>query len=455
MEVSWSHFPFLHRLCPGCRIVLFSSRPAERPTSVRWRILAWIVVASLVAYVLRYNLSVAGPAIMRDLGLSEAQLGMILGAFAWSYGLLQVPGGIAGEKLGPRRAMTMMFVAWFAATALMSLVPRGWPVAATLTSLVVLRAAQGAFQAPIFPIACGGSMFAWLPPKTWALGNSLSTAGTTVGAALAGPGITWLVLTLGWRQSFLLTAPLALALAALWWWDYRDDPATHPGVNPAELALIADRPTVAHVQPVPWTRLLVDRDLVCITLSYFCTNYVFYLFFNWFYYYLTEIRHVSATLAGYFAGAQWTLGAVFAIAGGMACDRLSTRFGARVGCRVSAMGALALSAPLLVAGTLAPDPVWMVALLSLSFGCVQFSDGSYWAAAMRIAGAQSQSATGLMNTGGNVVGGVGAMLVPFVAGAFGWTTAVASGAIFSLVAAALWLGVRPDLTMQSRAQAAA
>ena len=424
---------------------------AVRPTTVRWRVLAWIVVASFVAYVLRFNLSVAGPAMMRDLGLSEAQLGMVLGAFAWCYGLFQAPGGVLGERFGPRRAMTWMFVAWFATTAMMAMVPRGWPVAASVTLLIVLRSAQGIVQAPLFPVTAG-SMFAWLPTKRWALANSLSTAGLTVGAALAGPGITWLVLAVGWRQSFFIAAPLGLLLAAIWWRDYRDDPATHPGVNRAEAEQIrADHAAVAHVTAIKWTGLLADRDLLCVTLSYFCTNYVFYLFFNWFFYYLTEIRHVSATLGGYFTGAQWMVGAVAAVAGGVVCDRLSERFGPRIGCRATAIGGLVLSAPLLIAGTLTVDPLVSVALLSLSFGCVQFVDGTYWAATMRIAGPQSQSATGMLNTGGNIAGGIGAMLVPVIAGSLGWTTAVASGAIFSIVAAALWLGVRPDLALQSRA----
>ena len=90
-------------------------------------------------------------------------------------------------------------------------------------------------------------------------------------------------------------------------------------------------------------------------------------------------------------------------------------------------------------------------LLSLSFGCVQFVDGTYWAATMRIAGKQSQSGTGMLNTGGNISGGVGAVLVPVLAGSFGWTIAVASGAVCSLVAAALWFGIRADVSLQSRA----
>ena len=71
---------------------------------------------------------------------------------------------------------------------------------------------------------------------------------------------------------------------------------------------------------------------------------------------------------------------------------------------------------------------------------------------MRIAGPQTQSATGILNTGGNVVGGIGAVIVPILATSFGWTTAVASGAVFAVVAAALWFAVRPDMTLQDRAR---
>ena len=426
----------------------------ERATSVRWRIVAWIVLASLVAYVLRFNMSVAAPTMMRDLGLSETQLGLILGAFAWTYALCQIPGGILGARFGPRRTMTVLFIAWFATTALMASVPHGLPVLVAVALLVILRAAQGAVQAPVFPVTCGGSMFAWLPARHWALGNSLSAGGTTVGAALVGPGVTWLVLNLGWRQSFFLVAPLGLLLAAIWWRDYRDEPSAHRGVNRLETALItSERGAAAREAPVGWTRLLADRELLLLTASYFCSNYVFYLFFNWFYYYLTEIRHVPATTGGYFLAAQWTVGGVASLAGGIVCDRLSTRFGARTGCRATAVGGLVLCAPLLIAGTLANAPLWSVALLSASFGCVAFVDAAYWSAAMRMAGAQAQGATGVMNTGGGVAGGVGAMLVPVLAASFGWTIAVASGAVCLLVGAILWLGIRADVTIQSRAVA--
>jgi cyanate permease len=52
-----------------------------------------------------------------------------------------------------------------------------------------------------------------------------------------------------------------------------------------------------------------------------------------------------------------------------------------------------------------------------------------------------------MNTGGNVAGGIGALLVPITAEAFGWVAALATGSVFAIVGIALWLFVRADKPM--------
>jgi membrane protein implicated in regulation of membrane protease activity len=52
-----------------------------------------------------------------------------------------------------------------------------------------------------------------------------------------------------------------------------------------------------------------------------------------------------------------------------------------------------------------------------------------------------------LNTGCNLVGFVGALLVPMTADALGWPWAMASGALLALVGAALWLGIRADRPM--------
>jgi MFS transporter, ACS family, glucarate transporter len=420
-----------------------------RATAVRWRILAIMVFAALVSYVLRLNVSIAGEAMIHDLSLTPVHLGLILSAFAWGYGIFQVPGGLFGEWLGPRLALTIVIALWGVLTVLTALLPpAGTAPAVIVGAAVTLRFFMGVAQAPIFPVTCGSSVRVWFPPTGWALPNAFITLGTTLGGVVAGPVVAWLVLGLGWRQSFVVTAPLALVCAALWWWQARDDPSEHPAVNQAELALVKPAgidTAEAPLAPGEWKAVLLQRDVLLLTASYFCMNYVFYLFFNWFFFYLTDVRGFDAQVSGYFTGAQWMVGAVAALAGGVACDVLARRFGSRLGCRVTAMAGLVACAGLLVAGAFAPNPVVAVALLSCSFGGAVFTDVAFWVAAMLVAGRHAPAATGLLNTGGNVAGGLGAVAVPLVAAAFGWTAAVASGAAFALLAAALWLWVRAEI----------
>ncbi len=445
-------------LSPGTTLGPREILAAARPTRVRLLVLALMCLASFVAYILRTNMSVAGEAMIRDLGLSELQLGMVLSAFAWGYGLLQLPGGLLGERLGARWMMTLMALAWGILTLLTAMVP-GAPGVSPLVclgALVSIRLFMGIAQAPLYPVTGGITTAAWYPITTWAFVNGLSTTALTLGAAAAGPGVAWLVTTLGWRSSFLAVAPLGIAMAGLWWWIYRDDPKEHPGVNAEEVRLIhAGRPQVEGKRAsVAWTAVLAHPDVLAVTLSYFCMNYVFYLFFNWFYYYLVVVRGVPQQVGGYFLAAQWMIGSAAASLGGWLCDRLSLRFGRRFGCRLTAMGGLLACAPLLVAGAMAPEPMVAVALLSLSFGATQITDGAFWVAAMRIGGPHAPAATGLMNTGGNVVGGIGAILVPLVAHRLGWVAALSTGAIFAVAGALLWMWVRADVPIGARGKAA-
>jgi len=321
-------------------------------------------MASFVAYVLRTNMSIAGEKMMDDLGLSKIQLGMVLSAFAWGYAIFQFPGGIFGNIVGCRRALTIIAVFWGILTLATGLVP-GTTLASTifiLATLIVLRFLMGVVQAPLFPVACGGTIGSWFPVSGWAFPNGLTSTGLTLGAAATAPLIAWLMESLGWRESFVLTAPLAFE-------------------------------------------------------------------------------------GGNLAAAPWMVGAVAASVGGLWCDRLCKRFGSRWGCRIPGIVGLSLAAGLLLLGATAKNPYLAVVFLALSFGCTQLTEGAYWAAAIYVSGKHASTATGVMNTGGNVVGGIGALLVPITAEAFGWVPALATGSVFAIIGVGLWLFVRADKPM--------
>ena len=425
------------------------SHPRGRTTIVRWRVLALVSVASFVAYVLRTNMSIAGERMMGDLGISEVQLGMVLAAFAWGYGIFQFPGGVFGQAWGARKAIFVTALVWGVLNLLVGLVPGRATVGPTglLASLIVLRFLMGAAQAPLYPVTGGGTICAWFPVAHWAFPNGLTNAGLTLGSAATGPLIAWLMETAGWRQSFILTAPMALAFAAVWWWYVRDTPVLHPGVSQQELDLIeADRspPTEAECEPGSWRVVLRNRQVLLITLSYFCSNYLFYFFFNWLYIYLVRSRGFAMLEGGYYAAAPWIVGAVGAIIGGYASDRLVRRLGARWGYAALPIVGLLLGAGLILAAAWAHDPVVTVVYLSLCLGCQQLTEGAFWAATIAVGGRRACAAGGVLNTGGNVVGGVGALLVPVTVEALGWPAALVTTSGFALVGALLWLVIRAD-----------
>jgi ACS family glucarate transporter-like MFS transporter len=420
-----------------------------RTSSVRWVILALLFCAGFVAYVLRTNMSIAGKSMMADLGLSQVELGLVLAAFAWGYAIFQFPGGLFGDRIGARRALTLIAILWGVFNLLIALVP-GRSVASPaviLAALIGLRFLMGVAQAPLYPVTGGATTCNWFPVAGWAFPSGLQNCGLTLGAAAAGPLIAWLTERVGWRQSFVLTAPLAFLVAGVWWWYARDSPAEHPRVSRTELDLIdAGRPS--QVAPVAerglWKLVLKDRDILLLTASYFCNCYVFYFFFNWGFIYLVESRKFKIVEGGLFSAAPWVTGAVTAVLGGLVCDRLSRRFGIRWGCRVPAMLGMVLAAAFLVAAAMARDPYVAVILLSLCLGSQQFTDASYWAATISVSGRHASAGCGVLNTGGNVVGGIGALLVPITVKTLGWGAAVATGSLFALAAAVLWFWIRAE-----------
>jgi ACS family glucarate transporter-like MFS transporter len=419
-----------------------------RTSHARWRILALLTLASFIAYVLRTNMSIAGDRMMGELGLSQIQLGWILAAFAWGYAIFQFPGGILGEWLGGRKALTLIAVLWGVLNLLVALVP-GSAAAGPLVIIVALaglRFLMGAAQAPVYPVMSGHTIARWFPASGWALPNGLTNTGLTLGAAATGPLIVLLIQSFGWRGSFALTAPLAFLFAGVWWWYGRDEPSQHRAVSPAELALInAGRPPAepGKVRGA-WKLVLRNRDVMLITASYFFSNYVFYFFFNWLYIYLVEVRKFAELQGGALAAAPWVTGAFVATLGGWACDRLSRRYGIRIGSRLVVISGLVLSGGFIIAAAAAGNPYVVVVYLSLCLASQQFADAAYWAAATSVGGRHSPAACGVMNTGGNVVGGLGALLVPLTARTLGWPVALATASLFAFAGAALWIWIRAD-----------
>lgn len=420
---------------------------------VRWRFFSVIFILSFLSYLLRQHFPVAGEFMMQELVISELQMGWIYGAFFWGYLVFQIPGGILGKRFGPRLTLLVAGTIWILTCLLFALLPGRLEtsIAGTVALLIAIRVAMGAAHAPIYPVQAA-SVERWFPVGQWALPNAVSSTGLSLGAALAAPIFTVVILQWGWRASFLVFVPIGFLFFSVWWWYARNSPREHPSMGADELATIeANRTNLTQDAGYgAWRQLLGHRETLLLALAYFTHNFVFYSFATWFFHYLVNVLGFSIIESGMLAAAPWLLGAVAATVGGWVCDTLCGRLGPNLGCRIPAMTGLVGTGLFLYLGLYSPSPYVAVALLSLCYAFTQFAEGSFWSAQIHLAGPYAAPACGLMNTGGSVSGIIVGPLMPFLALKIGWVAALSTGTLVAFLGAVLWLFIRVDRPFQPR-----
>ena len=425
---------------PSAAALPLSAPPRVR---VRWKMFAFMFTFGVFAYVQQKGLSVAALRMMPELGITQQQIGWLQAAFIAGYTLMQFPGGLLGQRFRPRLVFALLGFGACAAALVVPIAPLVLAGAPLFGTLLLGRAMLGALQAPIFPVT-NGVFEAWFPPQKWPLVQGLASACLGVGLAVTAPLVANLMVASNWQRALLWTNLPMLILALLWTWYGRNTPGEHPSVSAEELAEIGARATIRHEFSWPRVgRLLLNRDVLALTFSYICANYVFYFIADWCFLYLVQERHFAALEGGWLAAAPAVVGAVGASAGGYLGTRLGNRLGVCRGLRRIPFVCLPACALLLLAGVFTASGYGAVAALALAFACEQVNEGPYWAATMHAAPADTMAAGGLLNTGGNLGGLIAAPVTAYFSGHGAWTPPFLIGSAFALIAAATWLLVDP------------
>ena len=89
----------------------------ERPTRVRYAVLAFLAAMTFVLYLDRVCISQAAPMMQEELGLAKIQMGFAFTAFGWAYALFEIPGGWLGDRIGPRKVLMRVVSMWSLFTA--------------------------------------------------------------------------------------------------------------------------------------------------------------------------------------------------------------------------------------------------------------------------------------------------------------------------------------------------
>ena len=394
-------------------------------------------------YIQRSGVSITAERMMPELGLSQVQVGWLFTAFLVTYSVFQLPGALIGQKLGPRLMLTLIGIVTILASVLTAAAPMLAAAGVMLLGLLAARSLVGAAQAALFPVASGTIRY-WFPVGAWASAQGLIVTGLWLGAATASPLVAWLMERYGWQAALVSSSVPSLLLVVLWYWFVRDRPEVHPAVSATEQAELSANPSYDPGAPLTARRVfnvLADPQILRITASYFIMNYVFYLVLFWSFLYLVQERRLSVLESGWLASLPFVVAGAAAAAGGKIADSLRARFGDRIGMRILPLAALPCAAVFLYLTVSAESPYWAIASLCLGFACVEVTEGSFWGATMRLAPSDTMAATAVLNTGGNLGGVVATPIIAALSAGHSWSVVFATGAVTSVVAAALWLTI--------------
>lgn len=422
----------------------------ERATHGRIVVSTWLAAMAAMAYLCRLSISVAEKTIRGDLGLTEQQMGNILGpAFFWTYAFAQIPSSRLGERLGARISLPLFACAWSIATALFGTV-------AWYPLLLVIWMIVGLSQAGAFPVATR-TISVWYPKSERALASGSLVAMMSAGAAI-GAGLTGILIQrIAWQTLFALYAAPGLLWAAGFYYWFRNRPEDHPAVNSAELKHIRDGDEVHAAaqkhEPTPWGRLVVSWPMWMICGQQFCRAAALVFFGSWFATFLQESRHISVSKSGILSILPHLATAAACLIGGGVADAVFRRTGRLDWSRKGlAVASLTLSTGLIVAAYFVQDATLAVVVISSGIFCAGLAGPGAYAVTMDMGGKHVGAVFATMNMVGNIGAGLFPMFVPrfrrwleatptllnFCAGD-SWNAVVVLIALLHLGAAVCWL----------------
>jgi MFS family permease len=373
----------------------------------------------------------------QELGFSLVTMGWILASFRWAYSIFQIPGGWLGDRIGPRKALSLIVCWWSMFTSFTAL---AW----SATSMVVIRFIFGIGEAGAFPIATR-SLSRWMLARERGYAQGVTHAGSRLGAAITPPFVVWLILRYGWRTPFFVFGVIGLVWAAAWFLYYRDSPEEHHGVNEAELELIHSSSGGARAKvgtPVPWRRILSSRTIWALSAMYFCYQYSLAVYLDWFPTYLKEFRGFNLSDMGRFASLPLLAGVGGDLLGGWLTDRLMRRTGnVTLSRRVVGIAGFVVGAVGIIPATITSNPYTCVAFSCLAFGALEVTVAVSWAIPLDIAGDFAGSAAAVMNMTGNIGAALSPTVLAYLVKYYNWNLPFFVAAGLSVLGAAIYLKI--------------
>ena len=350
-------------------------------------ILTMLIILGVVTFLDRINISVAGSSIMKDLNLTPEEWGWVQSAFILSYGLLQVPMGAFGDRHGHRKVLTLIVLWWSLFTALTGM-------AGGLASLLVIRFMFGVGEAGSSPCSTG-VISRWFEKHEVGKAQGYVWAASRMGGALTPFVVIPVMAWLGWREAFYLLGGVGVIWAIIWYGFYRDK-------NVGTAPLSKNEP--AKKQHINWGAILKNRQFWIICSMYFFYAFGSWFFFSWFPTFMELGRGFEKSELTYAVAVPFVMSMIGNISGGYLTDKLTKKYGLKIGRKALGSSSLAISAVCMFLAAFIPGKMTVFIFLSLCFGIFDLMLPSAWALCIDLGKKNAGAISGAMNTFGNIGG---------------------------------------------------
>ncbi|SPB15800.1 MFS transporter [Caballeronia novacaledonica] len=329
-------------------------QPNYRPARA-WFMTGMLFLLIAINFIDKVVLGLVATPLMKELGLSPAQYGLLAGSFFFLFALTGVAGGFLSNRWPTRWLLLAMAVIW----ALVQL-PIAW--SSSLVMLIACRVLLGAGEGPAQPIAIH-ACYKWFPDERRNLPVSVFQQGGVFGMVVAGIAVPWIDSVWGWRTNFVVLSVLGLAWAVLWLAFGKEGPLDAQAARPT-----AGTTAPAATERIAYRALLTDRTVACIIALHFAAFLTLALVLTWLPAYLNQGLGFAPRVAGQAFAAVLLASAPVSLVLSAWSQRLMKRgVPSRVARGAFVCGCLAVGGALLVA-TAAFDlgPIAKVVLIALA-----------------------------------------------------------------------------------------
>jgi MFS transporter, ACS family, glucarate transporter len=401
----------------------------------RHRVLALLATLSVLTYLDRVCISVAGPRIQNELGLSPQDWGLVTGAFAIAYALFEIPSGYLGDRFGARAMLARIVLWWSAFTTLTGFVSKLW-------WLVIIRFLFGVGEAGAYPTA-STSVFRWFPAAEHGRAFGVIFLSSQLGGAIAPLLIVPIQVHFGWRASFYVFGVLGVVWAGGWWRWYRNHPQEKTGITDQERAEIGPSPDEPP-HAFPWKAIGTNKSVWAIMGAAFAYLYAYYFFLFWLPTYMMRARGFTEGETK-LSALPFVLGALANLTGGYARDAAARRWGPTWGPRLVCIAGLITASVSAFAAMISVNKYVALVWLALCYGGITFQQPTVWATCVDIGKRHAGAVAGCMNTAAAVGGLVSSLIFGYLVQSTGsYDSVLLSMAGMLIFGAGLWL--RTDAT---------